>query len=874
MKKVKTILFLISLAFLSAGKTAFTQGNDPGDDIITLDPFSVETQDVRGYVATTAMTATKIGTAIKETPLNVQVMTAEFLDDTAMLNFSEITNYSTSFSQDAVNTSNFNSVLNQGQRGDETGPSGITGRGRVGINPPNAIRLRAFPVGNVLRNGLPRAGNHSLKGVDRVEVVKGPVAIFFGQSQPGGAINYLTKRPLDRHRYNVRTRFGDNNMRAVELDANTPLRENLGIRLLGSWQSMDDWRQFAYSEEDYLGIVLKWDPTDWITIIIEGEKINSTDNPGGAPILTNALYHNDFFNPPDEILFLPQDSAYGRNPWNRGFGREDTLQRWQQTILRNRNYWINARQVAFPEEGFPDMVNQYFFNGVDEYDENRESYDNAMAQVYGPDANLAGPHGYTNNDSKTAYYEISARPLGWLSFRASGNYGEGSRKFRLMGANMPYGDLTFAGTTVNAGQTENRLTNHIFDAVFSFDLFGTPQKIISGGELRWNETGRWRVWRNWSSELTQTYRNWDPRFAGYPPLDEVYPLKSKEPDIIGIFDTSGNQAPDISYNRTTRLGSYIMHQGKFLNERLHTMAGIRHENEEVKTKGLLSRDWASEGTTNGTSRAVGFVYEISDFINIYSSWNQNYQPNKNFNVRASDAGDLNQQDLNERDWLDDETGTGIDFGFKVDAFDGRLTGQFSYFQIEREGIARMDYQRTLQRQLDEGWTDDSFRVEYYVNGGLERARGFETEILSTPLPGWQILFSYTYYFQAEVVEDPSLSDFQAAAVIGNGLPNVSKQRLSMWTNYEFSDGWLEGFSFGGGVRYASASKPFVYNWQYDITNESYTVYDARVAYKFKALRGDWNLALNVKNLTDKLYSSGGVGFSPPRSWVMSLSYTY
>lgn len=873
MKLTQSPLLIGALASLVTGTPSFAQEGEAEEEVFLLDPFTVESGSVEGYVATTAMTATKIGTAIKDTPLNVQVMTSEFMDDTAMLDFSEITKYSTSFSQDAVNTSNFNSVLNAGQRGDTTGPDDVSGQGRVGVNPPNGIRLRAFPITNILRNGLPRAGNHSLKGVDRVEVVKGPVAIFFGQSQPGGAINYVTKRPIDRYYFRSSLRVGENSLFGVDIDANAPVLDNLGIRVLASSEEKDDWRRFSYSEEDYLGVVVKWDPTPWITLIVEGERVERTHNPAGSPIVTNALYHNDFFNPPDEILFLPQDSAYGRNPWNRGLGREDTLRRWQQTILRNRDNWFNARRAAFPNDEIPKQIDQYFFDGADPYEENRESFENAVAQVYGPDANLAGPHGYTRNETDVGYYELSVRPKTWLSFKASGNYGDGFRNFRLTGANMPYADMTFAGTSVNAGRTENEFTNHIFDMVLSFDLWGAPQKFITGGEYRWNERTRWRVSRFWSDEQTRIYKNWDPRFADYPPIDEVYSLTTDLPDTIGIFDQV-NQTPDRTFSRTRRLGSYLMHQGEFLDGRLHTMAGIRHENTKNETKGLLSRDWEEQGVSSGTSQALGFVYEITDTIGVYASWNQNYQPNTSFNIQASDQGDLNEQDLAEQEWLADETGTGIDFGFKVDAFDGKLTGQFSFFEIEREGIKRLDYQRSLQRQLDEGWTDDSFRVEYYVNGGLERARGFEMEVFGKPVPGWQIILSYTHYFEADVINDPSLPEVQAQEVIGQGLPNVSDDRLSVWTKYELQDGSFEGLSAGFGLRYASESKPFVYNWLYDITNESYTVYDARLAYKFEALKGDWKVALNVKNITDELYSSGGLGFSPPRSWILSLDYTY
>lgn len=867
-------LYLVPwLVPLFASNTAISQEEQRDEIVYVLDPFSVQTDAVQGYLATTAMTATKVGTAIKDTPLNVQVMTSEFLNDAGLLNFEQITSYSSSFSQDAVNGSNFNSTLNQGQRGDPLGGSAISGDGRTGINPPNGIRLRAFPVSNILRNNLPRAGNHSLKGVDRVEVVKGPVAIFFGQSQPSGAINYLTKRPIDVYRYNVKTRVSSENLKAVELDANAPVTDDIGVRLMGSWTDTDGWRKFTDSTEEYIGLVMKWDPKPWITVILEGERIEQTANPGSTPIVTNPLYHNDYFNPPDEILFLPQDSAYGRNPWNRGRGREDTLRRWQQTILRNRSNWQAARLAAFPDGPlFYPSINQYFFEGVDTYTENIESFENAVADVYGPDANLAGPYGYSNDESEIAYYEISIRPLSWLQFKASGNIGEGARKFRLLGSNMPLGNMTFNGLAVNAGQQESEFTNHIFDMVVSMDIRGASLKFILGGEFRKNETVRWRADRSWSSELTQIYREWDPRTSNFPPLDEVYPLTTEDPDNLGIFDPANTI--ELLYNRSERLGGYIMHQGSFFGDRLKTMAGVRHEKQTDDSKGLFSTDWVESGSTSGTSMGAGLVYELTTWMNAYVSWNQNYQPNTRFSVNAPDVGDYNEQDLAERRWLDDETGTGIDLGIKIDALENKITAQFSYFETEREGIARLDYERSRQRMLDEGWTDDSFRVQYYVNGGLERARGFETEFLVTPLPGWQILGNYTYFFEANVISNPSLDGVSGEVILGSRLPNVSKERLSIWTKYEFQEGWAEGFSVGGGIRYGTSSKPFGSSIQYDITNDGYTVYDALLEYKFAALRGDWKVTVNIKNLTDELYSVGGLGFSPPRSWILSLGYTY
>jgi len=341
------LLLAVSFAVLPIHVFSQDAADDPEDDVFVLDPFSVTAESTEGYTATTAMTGTKIGTLIKNTPLNVQVMTSEFIEDTGMTEFSEIVNYSSSFSGDAVNGINFNSTLNEGITGNGQalapgqGNNENTG-GRVGLDFSNGIRLRAFPIGNVLRNGLPRAGNHSLKAVDRIEVVKGPVAIFFGQSTPGGAINYTTKRPLPRQAATVTAQVGDFGHRNVDVDLNQPVFDSLGLRVFASRKDSDGWHKFEQNDEDYLGGVLQWDPTPKLTVILEHEKIDRFITPAGSPIVTTPLYHNDYFNPLDEILYLPQDSDHGRNSWNRGRGREATLEAWQTAMREDRGVIGNS----------------------------------------------------------------------------------------------------------------------------------------------------------------------------------------------------------------------------------------------------------------------------------------------------------------------------------------------------------------------------------------------------------------------------------------------------------------------------------------------------------------------------------------------------
>jgi outer membrane receptor for monomeric catechols len=469
---------------------------------------------------------------------------------------------------------------------------------------------------------------------------------------------------------------------------------------------------------------------------------------------------------------------------------------------------------------------------------------------------------------------------------SAGNYGDRIREFRLNVANMPYADLLLAAADrEQVGRTEDNFGNLQVDALLSFDALGIENKFVIGGEYRWNQSGRWRVNRSWGSELTQMYLFWNPVTTPEPPLAFIYPLgpvpepTEANPDFVfpGIFKQDRDLS-NIGFGRTKRYGAYVSYQGILFEGRMHTMLGIRHENKNLADAHSTTFEvlgWKDRGSTSGNSGMIGATFAVLPNLNVYASWNQNYQPNTGSRVKAGDQGDLNATDLVEqKEFLDDETGTGIDVGFKFELMERKFSGQLSFFQIEREGIARLNYERSLQRMIDEGWNDVNFRVEYWANGGLERARGVEMEILYTPVPNWQNVLTYTRYFEADVITDPSLADFQADRVIGRGLPNVSPNRFTLWSNYRFTEGRIKGLSIGGGLRWADANRPLVYEWQYDIVNDAYLVLDARIGYEFPALGGTVTLSLNGKNLADELYTDGGVGYSPPRTFIFTTKYGF
>ncbi|MBU1818649.1 MAG: TonB-dependent siderophore receptor [Gammaproteobacteria bacterium] len=69
-----------------------------------------------------------------------------------------------------------------------------------------------------------------LFNIERVEVIKGPAALEFGQVAPGGLVNYVSKRPLAEPLRTVKAGAGSHGWRSAEFDFTGPLNADGTLR--------------------------------------------------------------------------------------------------------------------------------------------------------------------------------------------------------------------------------------------------------------------------------------------------------------------------------------------------------------------------------------------------------------------------------------------------------------------------------------------------------------------------------------------------------------------------------------------------------------------------------------------------------------------
>lgn len=174
-------------------------------------------------------------------------------------------------------------------------------------------------------------------------------------------------------------------------------------------------------------------------------------------------------------------------------------------------------------------------------------------------------------------------------------------------------------------------------------------------------------------------------------------------------------------------------------------------------------------------------------------------------------------------------------------------------------------------------TQKNVAVNTFVNNvsvtsqtGEVKVKGLELEAVSDVTDNLKVIAAYTL----------AKSEVQKGVDKGNRLQLMPNQQASLWTDYTWHAGVLDGFGIGAGVRYTG-------NTYGDKANtwlgkaDAYTVFDASVHYDLgrldNSLKGA-SLAVNATNLFDKDYISTCDSFycyyGDQRSVVASATYKW
>lgn len=199
-------------------------GSPSGDDVVEISPFVVTTASDDDGRVTESTSGTLVSRPLDKLPMGIQVVSAEMMRNLDILN-------ADSLNRVVPGLANQNNTTSEG----------------TGNNTQYASRgFTVLPR----RNGFAPGGRlYDMTGIDRVEVIRGPNSLLYGQSDAGGIINYITKRPRLRTTTGARgvvsAAVGNYSFRRVAVDADvTLIPGKLGFRLPAS--VTDNEREFNF----------------------------------------------------------------------------------------------------------------------------------------------------------------------------------------------------------------------------------------------------------------------------------------------------------------------------------------------------------------------------------------------------------------------------------------------------------------------------------------------------------------------------------------------------------------------------------------------------------------------------------------------------
>lgn len=240
-------LALIAVPAMAQDAAPQVEEEAAGDEIVVTGQF----------LDTGASSATKLDIAVLDTPFSVSAYSDDFMKAIETTNVSDLYRY-----------------MNGVQRAGNTGYD-VTIRGfKSGGNDRNVIMTDGLPGLSV------RFGSPPTIGVDHMEVVKGATSVLYGQAQPGGFINIITKKPKARAGYEVTLR-GTKGIGTYDrakgvlfsADATGPIdaNGNLLYRIVGEIGDSKGYRDDSFEHPVYIAPSLQWNLGPDTELLLSGE---------------------------------------------------------------------------------------------------------------------------------------------------------------------------------------------------------------------------------------------------------------------------------------------------------------------------------------------------------------------------------------------------------------------------------------------------------------------------------------------------------------------------------------------------------------------------------------------------------------------------
>lgn len=728
------ILALLCASLPAAARAQAAEPAPSEDTFVVLNPFEVKSARDFGYRAAASSTGTGIAGLIKDTPMNISVITSDFIQDTKGTQLVDVLRAAGSVmahnkDEGIVKTRGFSS------------PVFINGVGSV-------------------------SGGIALYDVDRIEVMKGPNSVFAGLSNAGGTINVIKMKPSFKNTGFLQVSGGDYQNRRVTIRQSGPiLADRLAYMVVYGHTAKESAIDYQFLDESYYAGGLSFRPLKNLTLTA---RYNDNKREAGRPPYIT-VSHPLFQQMDKEAISLfdakglPRPANYPHlengavrdatgSPIVTGFASPESVDRF---IARS----IGPNSPPFTIVAFEDYMGRWT-------------------------ANYNGPEGRDSFRAKIATFDADWVASKDLAFRGLFQRAYSYRYRREFNGFRPVAGqrLRSAAGDLVQGDAVNFQAKVEGTYKLNLNAFGKHDVLVGFQHDGGTQTVG-------STSINSATINYNPRTDPTPRLLEL--IQRAQGASYGektLLDRIGQKG---GAHRNNLFG--VLQSG-FFNDRVRTLVGGRqvwsHQPIASATPGVDANFLVKKSVPQ-----TSVLVRLTPHISVYASASSTFVPQRALTadlaaIRAS-QGDPTSPTYRPPTVVPQTVltnvleGKGKEAGFKFELFDGLLLGTATYFESEQSGEIQANAAAQILFQLFGGAT--------FAASGKQRTRGIESDFTWSPTRNYQVIVNGAYFFEAK--EIANAADIRQ---VGKGLEGIPDYNINVWNKYTFVDGALKGAYVGGG----------------------------------------------------------------------------
>ncbi|HEY0946355.1 MAG TPA: TonB-dependent receptor [Opitutaceae bacterium] len=591
-----------------------------------------------------------------------------------------------------------------------------------------------------------------------------------------------------------------------------------------------------------------------------------------------------------KTLFYRVDTAYDESEYDQAFKRREsktiaTQLLWKPgpaTSLLAEFEWLDRREVGISSATVPfriqtGVLDPYRVQPATGTPRTYTRYVGIAEEVF--NFNGQGPQNFSNRDVYNLTLTFEHRINDIFSLRSGANWFDRGLERQEVGGRDQFNPVT---RTVQRGTPRLRPfgeggASWQTDLLAAWETGPVKHKTLLTVDFQ---------------RQTEKPERWDMNnfAAGMPASVVASGLSVDNPDYAFVSfyeDPSLYRLAQKENNSIDLYGLFLSERATFWQDRVNLMGGVRYDYIDNHSKDLASGE-ASERQEDEISYQLGANLRVLPQFTVFANLSRSFVPQ--FRIGRDIDGNTFE--------LPNEFGKGWEVGAKSSFIDDRLTFTTTYYEIERENVAR-------------DTTDPLTGTAITVLSGKESSKGYEVDFNWVATRELQFFGGYGYN-DTEVE-----SNAQARHLEGSPLRRSPKDNLGIGAKYERKSGAFKGVYLTAGYKYygesianpstgrnlnASASNPIVNNpmpngllpfpnqpqgalitsgsvrvddGRESIYNDAYDVVEAGLGYKWKTSnRFNHKIQVNVTNIWDVRYTYGSTGQGPGRGYVFTYDLRF